>query len=132
MKFKTRIAISPHPDLDFKTHLQQLDFSIFGRAAMRFATGEIKVDLQTIPLQITIPFLHRRVVAGHIGPFKLHVQPMEIAAEAGELGLEGKLGGEAGINGHLHVDGRCNAEIEATGDFAAKLLKAAVEGVFEE
>jgi hypothetical protein len=132
MIFKSRMTVAAHPDLDFKAHLEQLDFSIFGRAAMLLATKPIQVNFDAVPVHLTIPFLHRRVVAGTIGPFRMAVRPIEVGVETTDVRLDGKLGGADGLNAHLHADGRCRAEIEVQGETPAKVLKAAVEGIFEE
>ena len=52
-------------------------------------------------------------------------------SEAGAAGITDYLGTD-GLKGQLTALGKCRAEIEAAGEMPGRILKAAVEGVFDE
>ena len=79
---------------------------------------------------MVIPFLPRRVIAGSVGPFGLHIRPFEAKFRASDLSARGVLGRE-GVETDIHAKGDCKAEIEISGKLA-EAVKAAVKTIVEE
>jgi hypothetical protein len=134
MKFKSRLEIAAHPDLVFRTRADPLGLDLQGEGALEVAVGEIAAQIAEIPVSFTIPFMPSRrqqIVAGTIGPFFGRILPTRAEIRGFGLRLAGTVGTN-GIEGDLRVKGECRAEIDLSGDLPARILKAAVEGAFEE
>jgi len=133
MNLKARINVAAHPDMRLRARVDSLDFAVQGEATLGIATGEIHAVVSEIPLRLAIPFhRHRRVVAGSLGPFGLTIRPAEATIRITDARVGGTLGGKEGIAGELHCQGNCSADVEIVGEAPGKILKAAVETVFEE
>lgn len=133
MNLKARIGIAAHPDLRLRARMERLEFTLQGGATVALATQRIRVEMSEIPLHLAIPFhRHRRVVAGSLGPFHLTVRPVEATLRITEARTVGTLGGDDGFNAELHCQGNCKADIELGAEAPGKVLKAAIETVFEE
>jgi hypothetical protein len=134
MIFKTHVAVAAHPDLDLRIRTAPLSFEIGGDASFMLATGEIDARFDEIPIAVTIPFLrrrHGRVIAGSIGPFGVHLKPIEAEIRAVGVRVNGVVGKD-GTEMDLHGTGACKADIEVSGQLPGRLLKAAVEGIVED
>jgi len=133
MIFKSHATIAANPDITMRAHIDTLDVEFAGEAGLDIVTGEIELHVTEIPLHLTIPFLRRRrVVAGTLGPFRVKVNPAQLSVRTTGVHVEGAIGGENGIDGTVHCQGKCQAEIDLVGQSPGKILKAAIEGVFEE
>jgi hypothetical protein len=133
MNLKARIGVAAHPDIRLHARLSGFDFGINGEAAINLATSTIHAEIGEVPLRLAIPFhRHRRVVAGTIGPFTLHIHPADADIRIANVQLSGSLGGGEGIVGDTHIQGSCRAEVDIEGETPGKILKAAIEGVFEQ
>jgi hypothetical protein len=100
----------------------------------KIATGVIRAEIGEIPVSFTIPFMaphRRRVVAAAIGPFGVRIEPANATIRAFGMRLGGVLGAD-GINGELTALGKCRLEIDLAGEIPGRIVKAAIEGVFEE
>jgi len=124
MTTKTRIEIAAHPDINVRMRMDPLEFKIGGEASFALVTGDIHFRADEIPVNVTIPFLHRRVVVGSIGPFGVHVRPFEAQVRAFGLDAQGVFGRE-GSEVELHATGHCKAEIEVSGKLPGALVEAA-------
>ena len=132
MNLKAHIGIAAHPDLRLHAHMDRMEFALHGGATLSLKTQEICIDIAAVPLHLAIPFRRRRVIAGSLGPVHLTVRPAEASLHVTEAHTTGTLGGERGIAGELQVKGDCKADIHVEGDAPGRILKAAVETVFEE
>jgi hypothetical protein len=134
MKLKSQLQVAAHPDLMFRVRMAPVGVDFSAEGALEVATSAIRATLQEIPLTVTIPFMppwRRRVVAGSIGPFELGLHPAQATIKAFGVRISG-IAGTEGLSGETHVEGRCRAEIDVTGEAPGRILKAAVEGVFDE
>jgi hypothetical protein len=131
MTAKTRIEVAAHPDINLRMRMDPLEFKIGGEASFALVTGDIHFRVDEIPVNVAIPFLHRRVVLGSIGPFGVHVRPFEAQVRAFGLDAQGVLGREGGEL-ELHGTGHCKAEIEVSGKLPEALVKAAMKTITEE
>jgi len=133
MNIKGRIGIAAHPDLRVRTQLERLDFALQSDATLAFGTQTIRLTVGEIPLRLAVPFhRHRAVVAGSLGPFNLTLRPIEGKIQISEARCTGTIGGPEGVTAELHCQGKCKADIDFNAEAPGKILKAAVEGVFEE
>ena len=133
MNLKARIGIAAHPDLRLRARVESCEFTLQGDATIGIATGPITLEANEVPLRLAIPFhRHRRVVAGTLGPFRLHIHPAEATLRVAEARVAGTLGGADGVGAETHVQGNCRAELDVAAEMPGKILKAAMEGVFEE
>jgi hypothetical protein len=132
MNLKAHIGIAAHPDLRLHAHMERMEFALHGGATLSLKTQEIGIDIASVPLRLTIPFHRRRVIAGTLGPIHLTIRPAEATLHVSEAHTTGMLGGEHGFAGELQVKGDCTADIHLEGDAPGRILKAAVETVFEE
>lgn len=134
MKLKSRVEVAAHPDLTFTTHFQPFGVELGGEAALDVRTGQLSGRVAAVPVTLAVPFMpsHRgRVVVGTIGPIEVQIKPAEAQVGVSKLRLKG-VAGTDGLKGQLTALGKCRAEIEAAGEMPARILKAAVEGVFDE
>lgn len=133
MNLKGRIGIAAHPDLRLRTRFDRLEFALQSDATLAFGTQSIRVGVGEIPLRLVIPFhRHRGVIAGSLGPFNLTVRPIEANIRIADARCVGTLGGEDGLTAELHCQGNCKADIDFAAEAPGRILKAAVEGVFDE
>ncbi|HEY2662139.1 MAG TPA: hypothetical protein VGI79_20635 [Caulobacteraceae bacterium] len=108
---KDRMEFSGRPDLSLTMRMKPLHVEFASQGAFGFAIGDVRLHLEEIPVYLRVPFLRRRVLAGSVGPFGVHLKPLE--AEVRAIGLEtrGVIGREeTEIN--LHGRGACAAEVE--------------------
>ena len=126
MTAKTRIEIAAHPDVHLRVKMQPLEFALGGEASFALTTGDIRIHFDEIPITLAVPFLSRRVAAGSIGPFGVHVKPFEAQLRAFGLDARGVFGRESSET-TLHGTGACKAEIEISGKLPEELLKAALK-----
>jgi hypothetical protein len=134
VRFKSHLTVAANPDLTFGTRLQPVGVDFHGEAALEIATGVIGAEVAEIPVAFTIPFLpphRRRVVAASIGPFRVRIDPAQATVRGFGLRLGGMIGTE-GINGELSALGKCRMEIDLAGEIPGRLVKAALEGEFDE
>ncbi len=133
MNLKAHIGVAAHPDVRLHARLKGFDFRVKGEAALTIATGAIRAEIGELPVRLAIPFhRHRRVVVGALGPCTLQIHPADAGIRITDVQLGGSLGGDEGIAGETHVQGNCQAEIDIAGETPGKILKAAIEGVFEQ
>jgi hypothetical protein len=126
MTAKTRIEIAAHPDFNLRLKTKPLEFEVGGEASFALGTGDIHVRFDEIPISVAIPFLPRRVVAGSLGPFGVHIKPFEAQLRVFKVGARGVLGKE-NAETDLHCTGNCKADIEISGKLADKVIKTIVE-----
>jgi hypothetical protein len=131
MNAKTFISVAAHPDIKLRVKTQPFEFQVGGEASFSLATGDIHVRFEEIPLYIAIPFLKRRVAAGSVGPFGVHVKPFEARLHASGIDARGVLGKEC-AEAELHAAGNCKAEIEVSGKLADKAVNAAIKTIVED
>ncbi len=132
MMFKTQLVLAMHPDLKLRAKVASMSFGIDGEGSFGLTTGPIDARFDEIPISITIPFRrrHGRVIAASIGPFCVHLKPIEAHVRAFDVKIDGVLGKE-GMECDLHAVGACKTEVEASGEFPTKRTKA-MEGTAEE
>jgi hypothetical protein len=128
---KTQIDVAAHPDIHLRVKMSPLEFNVGGEASFALTTGDIRVHFEEIPITLAIPFLPRRVVAGSIGPFGVHVKPFEAQMRAFGLDAHGVLGTESG-EVDIHGTGDCKAQIEISGNLPEQVLKIALKKIAEE
>ncbi|MGH7070270.1 MAG: hypothetical protein ACREFO_09670 [Acetobacteraceae bacterium] len=133
MKLFSHMTVAGAPEFQLSARMAPLAFTASGDATFEIATGPIHAEVGEVPLVMRIPFLpaHRRVVAGSIGPFRLSIKPASATIRAAGMRLEGKVGcPDAGCS--LEGNARGKLEIDFSGEIPGKILKAAIEGAFEE
>ncbi|MDA8051273.1 MAG: hypothetical protein M0002_14940 [Rhodospirillales bacterium] len=133
MKFAAHVTLAGAPEFRLRTQMAPLSFALNGEGALEIATGTIQAEVAAIPLLMRIPFLSpsRGVAAGSVGPFRIHIKPANATIRAHGVGVEGRIGdGEGGCA--LEGSARGTVEVDLTGEVPGRLLKAAVEGAFEE
>ena len=108
---RRRIDFAGHPDLTTHLRLHSLKFEVAASGTVEVALGDVHLRFDEIPLHMRIPFLHRRVLAGSIGPFGVHMKPVDARIRASEMVTRGVIGGnESGVD--LRVKGACKATVE--------------------
>jgi hypothetical protein len=122
MNAKTHISVAAHPDINLRVKMKPFEFQVGGEASFSLATGDIHVRFEEIPVHIAIPFLKRRVAAGSVGPFGVHVKPFDARGVFGKEGAESE----------LHATGNCKAEIEVSGKLANQAVNAAIKTIVED
>jgi len=132
MKFTARMTVVGEPEFRLRTEMAPLTFSATGDGALEISTGRIEAEVEAIPVVIRVPFLppHRRAAAGSIGPFRVHIKPANAAIRLSGVGVEGRIAGEGGCV--LEGSARGQIAVDLTGEIPGRLLKAAVEGAFDE
>ena len=133
MKLTSHVTVAGAPEFELRTRMEPLAFTLGGEGALEIGTGPIHAEVGEIPVVVRIPFLpaHRRVVAGSVGPFRIGIRPANATVRAFGWRCEGTIAtGEEGCALEGRV--RCKLEIDVTGEIPGKLLKAAIEGAFEE
>ena len=133
MKLSSRMTIAGAPEFEIRTRMSPLSFALAGEGTLEIGTGPIHAEVGEIPLSIRIPFLpaHRRVVAGSLGPFRIGIRPANATIRASAVRCEGTLAtGEEGCA--LEGRARGTLEVELEGEIPGSILKAALEGAFEE
>lgn len=131
MTSRTHIEVAAHPDLNLRVKIKPLEFEIGGQASFALTTGDIHIRCDEIPIMVVIPFLPRRVIAGSVGPFGVHIRPFEAQFRAFGLDARGVLGRE-NAEADVHAKGDCKAEIEISGKLTDQAVKAAVKTIVEE
>lgn len=134
MMLRSQLVLGAEPDFKFKAKSGPIAFKIGAVGSLTIGTSQIRARFHEIPIAITIPFLRRRhnsVIAASIGPFDLHLDPIEVSVRASDVNLDGVLGTD-GMECDLVAAGSCKMEVDLTGKLPAKMVKAAVEGVIEE
>ena len=130
MNAKTHISVAAHPDINLRVKVKPFEFQVGGEASFALATGDIHIRVEEIPVYIAIPFLKRRVAAGSVGPFGIHVKPFEAKFRASGIDARGVLGKD-GAEAELHATGNCKADIEVSGKLADK-ANAAIKTIVED
>jgi hypothetical protein len=131
MNARTHISVAAHPDINLRVKMKPFEFQVGGEASFSLATGDIHFRVEEIPVHIAIPFLKRRVAAGSVGPFGVHVKPFEARLDASGIDARGVLGKEC-AEAELHAVGNCTAEIELSGRLADKVVNAAIKTIVED
>lgn len=108
---KSHIEFAGHPDLGLTVRMQPLHVEFASQGAVAFAIGDVRLHLEEIPVYLRVPFLGRRVLAGSVGPFGVHLKPLEAEVRAMGMETRGVIGREE-TELHLHGKGACKAEIE--------------------
>lgn len=133
MKFAAHVTLAGQPEFRLKAQMAPLAFEMDGEGALEIGTGKIEAEIDAIPVMLRIPFLppSQQVAAGAVGPFRISIKPASATIRALGLGIEGKIGcAESACT----VEGKAGGEVELDlkGELPGRLLKAAVEGAFEE
>lgn len=133
MRFSAHLTAAGQPEFRLRTEMGPLSFVARGQGTLQINTGRIELAIDAVPITIRVPFLppSRRATAGSIGPFRVHIKPAEASVRATEVGVEGRIGTE---EGGCAVEGtaRGQVEVDLTGEIPGRLVKAAVEGAFDE
>ncbi len=133
MKIAAHMTLAGQPEFRLKAQMAPLSFDVDGEGALEISTGKIEAEIAAVPVMMRIPFLppSQQVAAGSVGPFRVCIKPASATIRALGLGIEGKIGcGESACS----VEGKAGGEVEVDlkGEIPGRLLKAAVEGAFEE
>ena len=108
---RKKIEFAGHPELAARVRMQTFPFEVAGSGAMDLALGEVKLRFSEIPVRLRIPFLRHRVLAGSVGPFGVHMSPVQARVAVVEAVARGVFGGEdSGVD--LRLDGACRAAVE--------------------
>ena len=95
--------------------LHPFKFEVASSGTVELALGDIHLRFDEIPIHMRIPFLHRRVLAGSIGPFGVNMKPVDARIRASEAVTRGVIGGEeSGVD--VRVEGACRATVEISED----------------
>lgn len=114
MTEKTHIKFAGHPDLNLRVKMKPLNFEFASQGAVSLGVGDVRLHFDEIPMHVRIPFLKRRVLAGSVGPFNMHLKPVEANVRAMGMETRGVIGrDETEIS--LSGTGACKAEIEIAG-----------------
>ncbi|MGZ3273624.1 MAG: hypothetical protein ACXU82_00030 [Caulobacteraceae bacterium] len=112
---RKKIAFAGHPELAARVRMKAFPFEVAGSGAVDLALGEVSLRFTAIPVRLRIPFLHRRVLAGSVGPFGVRMSPVEARVAVVEAVTRGLLGDEdSGVD--LRLDGACRAELDVWSD----------------
>lgn len=133
MKFAAHMTLAGAPEFRLKTQMAPLSFEMEGEGALEIGTGKIEAEIGAVPVMMRIPFLppSQQVAAGSVGPFRICIKPASATIRALGLGIEGKIGcGESACT--LEGNARGEVAVDLKGEIPGRLLKAAVEGAFEE
>jgi hypothetical protein len=108
---RRRIDFAGHPDLATHLRLHSLKFEVAASGTVEVALGDVHLRFDEIPIHMRIPFLHRRVLAGSIGPFGVHMKPVDARIRVSEMVTRGVIGDDkSGID--VRVEGACKATVE--------------------
>jgi len=108
---RRRIDFAGHPDLATNLRFHDFKFEVAASGSVELALGDVHLRFDEIPLHMRIPFLRRRVLAGTIGPFGVHMKPVDASIRVSEMVTRGVIGGkESGVD--LRVKGTCKATVE--------------------
>lgn len=111
---RKKIEFAGHPELAARVRMKAFPFEVAGSGAVDLALGEVRLRFSEIPVRLRIPFLHRRVLAGSVGPFGVKMSPVEARVAVVEAVARGVCGGEdSGVD--LRLDGACRAAVEVWG-----------------
>ncbi len=127
----SRIALATHPDVHLRVRLKPVDFEVAFQGDVSVATSDVQVNLSEIPVTVAVPFLRRRVVAGSVGPFGLHIKPFEAQFKTSGIRTQGVIGKKE-TEFDLHATGHCRAEAEIVGGLAERIVSATIETIVEE
>lgn len=132
MKIAAHMTLVGAPEFRLRTEMAPLNFALTGEGALEIATGKIEAEIEAIPVVIRVPFLppSKRAAAGLIGPFRIHIKPANAVIRTAGVGVEGRVASEGGCA--LEGSARGQVEVDLTGEIPGRLLKAAVEGAFDE
>jgi hypothetical protein len=111
---KTSLKFFGHPDLNLRLRMKPLQFEFASQGAIALSIGDVRLHFEEIPLHLRIPFLRRRVVAGSVGPFGVHLKPVEANVRAMGMDTRGVIGRDDS-EFDIHGAGACKAEIEISG-----------------
>ena len=131
MTARTHIAVAAHPDVNLRVKMKPFEFEIGGEGSFTLTTGDTHFSVEEIPVRVAIPFLKRRVIAGSVGPFGVHIKPFEAQFRAFGIDARGVFGKET-AEAEVHVTGNCKAEIELSGTLADEGLNAAIKTIVED
>jgi hypothetical protein len=133
MIFKSRLNVAANPDIKLHLDARPVEFAMRGSGTLSVKTSPIHAEVGIVPVRVAMPFMRgRRVVLASFGPFHFTLKPITFAIQSAEIHTDGKFGGAEGIDAHVDVQGKCRAEIHAEGESDAKVVKATIEGVFNE
>lgn len=132
MKIAAHVTLVGTPEFRLRTEMAPLAFALTGEGALEVSTGKIDAEIEAIPVVIRVPFLppSKRTAAGLVGPFRIHIKPANAMIRSAGVGVKGQVRSEGGCT--LEGSGRGEAKVDLTGELPAKILKAAIEGAFEE
>lgn len=134
MAISAHVTMAGNPEFELRVRSGPLAFEVEGDGTIDARTSEIRAGIEEIPVSVRIPFLrrhHGRVVVASIGPFGIKLEPFEAqlrAVGARIAGVAGPEGIDCGIEGKVG----CRMEIDITGKLPGKVVKAAIEGAFED
>ncbi|WP_421994965.1 hypothetical protein [Reyranella sp.] len=112
---RRRIDLAGHPDLATRLRFHDLSFEVAASGTVEVAVGDVHLRFDEIPVHVRIPFLRRRVQAGAIGPFGVHMKPLEGRIRVSEMVTRGVVGGkDSGLD--VQVKGDCKGTIEISDD----------------
>ncbi|HEX3754715.1 MAG TPA: hypothetical protein VHV26_06530 [Rhizomicrobium sp.] len=114
MTDKFHLEFSGHPDLNLRVKMKPIQFDFACQGAASLAVSDVRLHFDQIPMHMRIPFLKRRVLAGSIGPFGVHLKPFDVNLRAIGVETRGTIGREE-TELHLQGTGACKAEVEISG-----------------
>jgi hypothetical protein len=121
---RSHLTLVSKPDVDFRIRMRPFEFEVAGQGSVAVSTSDIHLRFDEIPLTVTVPFLPRKVVAGSIGPFGVHIKPFDVQLRATGVDVRGVLGKEQ-VEAEVHAKGECKSEVDITGKLADEIVKAA-------
>lgn len=134
MRFKWHAVMQGTPEFKLRVKSAPIAFDVGAEGALKLVIGPITVRVDEVPVTMTIPFLRRggglRTIAS-IGPFVVHVKPVDAEVrpvEARVSGILGKDGMECDLDGKVG----CRTELDVAGTVPGKVAKASIEMVDEE
>ncbi len=124
MTDRSHLTLVSHPDVNFRIRMRPFEFEIAGQGSVEVSTRDIHLRFDEIPLTVRVPFLPRQVVAGSIGPFGVHIKPLDAQLRAVGVDVRGVLGKEQ-VAADVHAEGECKSEVDITGKLAEQVVNAA-------
>ena len=134
MRFKSHAVMQGTPELKLRVRSAPISFEVGAEGALKLVIGPITAHVDAVPVTLTIPFLRRGgkpQTIGSIGPFGVHVKPVDAEVRPVEARLAGILGKD-GMECDLEGKVGCRTELDVVGTIPGKVAKASLEMVDDE
>jgi hypothetical protein len=129
VKYASHATIEGSPRFDVRAQAEPIAIRCGLEGAVRAGVGPITARVGPVPVMVTIPFLGGAQRVAVIGPFDVHLEPVDVAVEQIELRCEGLLGAD-GLTAGLEGGVACKMEVDLTGKLPGRVARAKLE--FEE